>query len=170
MMILSPVGIVVLAFSMFPEVVKEPLPVAVSIEGYLTPAQVDASVVQFRAGRGEVLEPYVTVTNTAEFELNSVYVTLNRRFVFHSANTLQPGESRDFFLSRFQEHDGSPFWPHKYDIQRVTVKGRLPSLKQAMYEVEWSEFTSPPKDKDSEVLERSESADPATEEVEQSPS
>ena len=142
LMILSPVAIVVVAYTLFPEVIKEPLPIRVSLAGYLEPEAVAASVVRFRAGQGKALEPYVTVINEADYTINSVYVTLNRRFVFHAADPLEPGDSKDFYLSRFQEHDGSPFRPDRYDIRLITVKGRLPSLKQAMYEIEWEKLTA----------------------------
>ncbi|HAN99962.1 MAG TPA: hypothetical protein DCQ98_22165 [Planctomycetaceae bacterium] len=143
-MILTPFAIVVGAYALFPDVVPQPLPVRVDIEGYIEPARVAASVERYRAGEGEVLEPYISVVNTADFPLNSVYVTLNEKFVFHTSEPIGPGEARDFYLSRFQEHDGSRFWPNRYDLREVTVRGRLPSLEQAIFRTEWKELIDPP--------------------------
>ncbi len=142
-MILTPFAIVVGAYALFPDVVPQPLPVRVDIDGYIEPARVAASVERYRAGEGEVLEPYISVVNTADFPLNSVYVTLNEKFVFHTSEPIGPGEARDFYLSRFQEHDGSRFWPNRYDLREVTVRGRLPSLEQAIFRTEWKELIAP---------------------------
>lgn len=139
-MIASPVALVIVSFTLFPEIVSEPLPVSISMVGYRSPEEVQRSIEASQRSGTSVIEPYLSVKNEADFPISSVYVTLNRRFVFHTDRPLQPGESRNFYLSRFQEPDGSPFWPHRYDIQRVIVRGRLPNLKQAIHEKTWEEL------------------------------
>lgn len=137
-MILTPVCLVAAAVTMFPEIDQRELPVSILLDGYHYPAEVQASVDAYNAGEGEVIEPFLTVRNDGDERLSSLFVTVNKRFVFHAADPLQPGESRDFYLSRLQEPDGSMFWPNLYDIRRVIVKARLPSKKQAIYQAEWA--------------------------------
>jgi hypothetical protein len=137
-MILTPVCLVAAAVTMFPEIDQRELPVSILLDGYHYPAEVQASVDAHNSGQGEVLEPYLSVRNDGDEPLSSLFVTVNKRFVFHAADPLQPGESRDFYLSRLQEPDGSMFWPNLYDIRRVIVKARLPSKKQAIYQADWA--------------------------------
>ena len=137
-MILAPVCLVAAAVTMFPEIDQRELPVSIQLDGYHYPAEVQASVDAHNAGEGEVLEPYLSVRNDGDEPLSSLFVTVNKRFVFHASEPLAPGESRDFYLSRLQEPDGSMFWPNLYDIRRVIVKARLPSKKQAIFQADWA--------------------------------
>ena len=138
-MIGTPVVLVAASIALFPSVDEKELAVLVTTEGYHEPAEVQASVDAFRQGKGEVLEPYITVHNQGDESLSSLFVTVNKRFVFHAAEPLAAGEKMDIYLSRMLEPDGSMFWPHKYDMRRIIVKARLPSKKQAIYQAEWSE-------------------------------
>jgi hypothetical protein len=137
-MILAPVCLVAAAVTMFPEIDQRELPVSIQLDGYHYPAEVQASVDAHNAGEGDVLEPYLSVRNDGDEPLSSLFVTVNKRFVFHASEPLAPGESRDFYLSRLQEPDGSMFWPNLYDIRRVIVKARLPSKKQAIFQADWA--------------------------------
>ena len=135
-------GIVAVAVLCFPEVIDEQLPVTILVDGYIAPEEVDASVKRYQEGTGEVLEPYLTVRNDSDQPLTSVYMRLNRNFIFHPDKPLPPGEEMKFYLSRFQEPDGSRFWPHRYSLSRVEVRGRLPSLKQAILVTTWEDLVN----------------------------
>lgn len=141
-MILCPFAIVAFSVWYFPEVDDRPLPVTVSLDGYATPAQVMDSIQAAQLDGGSPLEPYLTITNDGADVLTSIFVTVNKRFVFHSGEPLEPGASRDFYLHRFLEPDGSRFWPQRYDIRRVVVKARLPSRKQGVYQADWATLTA----------------------------
>lgn len=136
----STLGIVAVARLCFPEIIEAPLPVTLSLEGYATPEEVDASIKRSEAGEGEILEPYITVRNASDRPLSSVYMRVNRNFLFHSAEPLEPGGEYKFYLSRFVEADGSRFWPHRYPVDRIEVRGRLPSLKQAILITRFTEL------------------------------
>lgn len=136
----STFAIVVVARLSFPEVISEPLPVTILLDGYASPEQVDASIKRFELGEGEILEPYVTVRNDSDAPISSLYMRVNRSFLFHSAEPLAAGSEHRFYLSRFVEADGTRFWPHRYPLDRIEVRGRLPNLKQAIRVVRMSEL------------------------------
>ena len=130
----------------FPEVIEEQLPVSVLLDGYAAPEEVAASVEAFKVGQGEVIEPYLIVKNNSDQTLTSVYMRINRNFLFHMADPLPAGGVHKFYLSRFIEPDGSRFWPHRYPVERVEVRGRLPSLKQAIMVRRWDDLVGTPGD------------------------
>ncbi|MEC7445638.1 MAG: hypothetical protein VX500_04910 [Planctomycetota bacterium] len=141
-MILTPVCLVAAAVTMFPTLDQRELPVSILLDGYHYPEEVQASVDAFNAKKGEVLEPFLTVRNDGDEPLSSLFVTVNKRFVFHASEPLAPGDTRDFYLSRLQEPDGSMFWPNLYDVRRVIVKARLPSKKQAIFQSDWASLVT----------------------------
>lgn len=141
-MILTPVCLVAAAVTMFPAPDQRELPVSILLDGYHYPAEVQASVDAFNGGKGQVLEPFLTVRNDGEETLSSLFVTINKRFVFHASEPLAPGDTQDFYLSRLQEPDGSMFWPNHYDVRRVIVKARLPSKKQAIFQADWASLVT----------------------------
>ena len=141
-MILTPVCLVAAAVTMFPTLDQRELPVSILLDGYHYPAEVQASVDAFNEKKGEVLEPFLTVRNDGDEPLSSLFVTVNKRFVFHASEPLAPGGTRDFYLSRLQEPDGSMFWPNLYDVRRVIVKARLPSKKQAIFQADWASLVT----------------------------
>jgi hypothetical protein len=130
-LVITPPSIIFFLYAISPPRPAPTLTVDVELHQFLT--QKDGETVILKPG-------YVVVTNPTKDRWEMISLTLNNRFYFHAADSLNPGESLEVFLGGMQTKNGFHRFDETYGpVEEVTVFARQPSGSRAMREVRFDE-------------------------------